>query len=189
MNEKKKSLWSLLNPFTWLAAIFGPILRWLGLMPPPRTDGFENLSKADVDEAAAEATRTEEAVDTIMREMSPADVVKAYSNAAPEDRLGMDLSVLDEDGQNWLLNLSDDDLTLLAMSTTAGCARSLEARTVKPTYRKPINEKEAEILAIPAPIDEEEEKRQFIAARVRELFHAPGIPNLYPRYIPGTTIH
>ncbi|OCW56308.1 hypothetical protein [Hoeflea olei] len=187
---KKKSLWSLLNPFTWIAAVFGPLLRWLGLMPPPRTDGFENLSTADVEEAAEQAKRTEEAIDAIVRDMSPAEVVKAYASASPEDRALMDLSVLDAEGQDWLQNLSEDDLTLLAMSTTAGCARSLEARAVKPIYRKPIDETgEAEILKIPAPVDEEEEKRAFVAARYRELFHARGVPNLNPRYVPSGTIH
>lgn len=197
MEKKKKSIWQMLNPLEWILGAFrlfawvmGPILRWLGMMPPPRTDGFENLSKADVDEAAEQATRTEEAVDAILRDMSPAEVVSAYANASAEARLGMDLSVLDEDGQNWLLNLSDDNLTLLAMSTTAGCARSLEARAVKPIYPKPTPEMETvEILKIPTTEDIEEEKRQFLAARFKELFLAPGVANTNPRYIPGSTIH
>ncbi len=197
MEKKKKSIWQMLNPLEWILGAFrlfawvmGPILRWLWMMPPPRTDGFENLSKADVDEAAEQATRTEEAVDAILRDMSPAEVVSAYANASAEARLGMDLSVLDEDGQNWLLNLSDDNLTLLAMSTTAGCARSLEARAVKPIYPKPTPEMETvEILKIPTAEDIEEEKRQFLAARFKELFLAPGVANTNPRYIPGSTIH
>ena len=185
--EKKKSPWSLLNPFTWLAAIFGPLLRFLGLMPPPSTEGFENLTKADVEEAAEDARRTEEAIDAIMQQMSPAEVVKTYASAAPEDRALMDLSALDEDGQNWLQSLSEDDLTLLAMSTTAGCARSLEARTMKPSYPKQTAETETvEILKIPTAENIEEEKREFVAARYRELFHAPGVPNLNPRYVPAT---
>lgn len=190
MNEKKKSPWSLLNPFTWLAAIFGPILRFLGLMPPPRTDGFENLQKADVDEAAEDARRTEEAIDAMMNEKSAAQVVKDYANATPEDRALMDLSALDEAGQDWLQSLSADDLTLLSMSTTAGCARSLEARAMKPIYPRPAAETEkAEILKIPTLEDVEEEKRAFVAARYRELFHAPGIANTNPRYVPSGTVH
>lgn len=83
MEEKKKSPWSLLNPFMWIVALFEPLLRFLGLMPHPhpRTDGFENLSKADVDEASEDARRTEEAIDAIVRDMSPAEVVKAYASA------------------------------------------------------------------------------------------------------------
>lgn len=189
MEKKMKSWLALLNPFRWFAALFEPLLRFLGLMPRPRTEEFQNIQREDVNEAAEQAKRTEEAVDAILRDMSPAEVVKAYAAASPKDRALMDLSALDADGQDWLQSLSGNELTLLSMSTTAGCARSLEARTVKPVYRKPIDEKEAEILSIPAPVDGEEEKRQFITARVRELFHAPGVPNINPRYIPGNTIH
>ncbi|WP_313197198.1 hypothetical protein [Rhizobium sp.] len=180
----------LLNPLQWLAAIFGPILRWLGLVPPPQADGYENLSRADVDEAAEQATRTEEAVDAIMQQMSPADVVSAYAKASPEGRAEMDLRVFDAEGMDWLLGLSEDDLTLLAMSTTAGCARSLEAKAMKPTYRKPTAEMETvESLKIPTVNDIEEEKRQFLAARFKELFLAPGVANTNPRHVPSATLH
>lgn len=190
MEKKSKSLWSLLNPLTWLAAIFGPLLRFLGLMPPPRTDGFENLSKADVEDADRAAREAEEAIDAIMRDMSPAEFVKAYAAASPEDRAEMDLSVIDEDGQQWLQSLSSHDLTLLSMSTVGGCARSLEARAMKPIYPRPHSETETpEILRIPTVEDVEEEKRAFVAARFRELFHAPGIPNMNPRYVPADTLH
>jgi len=188
--EKKKSWWDLLNPLTWLGAIFGSLLRWLGLMPHPPTGGFENIQRGDVEDAARAARETEEAIDAIVKDMSPAEVVRAYAAASPEDRATMDLSALDAEGQDWLLSLSDDDLTLLAMSTTGGCARSLEARTMKPIYPKPTTETEtAEILRIPTVEDEEEEKRAFVAARFRELFHAPGVPNMNPRYIPSGTVH
>lgn len=190
MTEKKKSLWSLLNPFTWLAAIFGPLLRFLGLMPTPQTGGFENIQKPDVEDAAETARETEEAIDAIMKDMSPAEIVKAYASASPEERAEMDLSALSSEGVDWLLSLSDDDLTLLSISTIGGCVRSLEARAVKPIYPKPTAETEtAEILKIPTAADEEEEKRAFVAARFRELFHAPGVPNLNPRYAPGATLH
>jgi hypothetical protein len=192
METKKNSWLALLNPWSWLLALFSPILRFLGLLPPPRTDGFENISKADVDEAAEAAKRTEDAIDAIMRDMSPAEVVKAYASASPEARAEMDLSALDFDGQAWLLGLSDDDLTLLAMSTPAGCARSLEARNVRPIFpRKTAAETEtAEILRIPTEPDEEERKRQAIMERFqqvrRELWLAPGVPNPNPRHIPRT---
>lgn len=197
--EKKKSLWNLVNPFEWLNAafgllawVFGPILRFFGMMPHPPTNGFENIQKADVDEAAADATSTEEAIDAIMREMSPAEVVHAYANASPDNRGAMDLSVIDVDGQNWLLNLSDDDLTLLAMSTIGGCARSLDSRSVKPTYPRPSVEPEAaETLKIPTAVDIEEQNRQLIAERFRSELKAlsprPGNPN--PKYTPMPTLH
>lgn len=191
MKSKWDPIWNWLNPFTWLAALFAPILRFLGLVPPLRTDGFENISKADVDEAAEAAKRSEEAIDAIMRDMSPAEVVKAYASASPEARPEMDLSALDFDAQAWLLGLSDDDLTLLAMSTTAGCARSLEAREMKPIFpKRTADMKTAEILKIPTAHDIEEQKRQAIAERFRnvrrELWLAPGVPNTNPRHIPRT---
>lgn len=190
MEPMKKSWLELLNPFTWLAAIFGPLLRWLGLMPPPRTDGFQNIQRRDVEDAAKAARETEDAIDAIIADMSPSEVVKTYAAAAPEDRAVMDLSVLDVAGQDWLLSLSDYELTLLSISTIGGCARSLEARAVKPIYpRPPVDKKEAEILKIPTLEDVEEEKRAFVAARFRELFHAPGVPNLNPKYVPGATVH
>lgn len=197
MRNKKRSTWTLLNPMFWieaarslLAALFGPLLRWLGLLTPPSTNGFQDIQKSDVDEAGKDAANDEAAVDAILQQMSPAQVVKAYAAASPNERALMDLSALDSDDQNWLLNLSDDDLTLLAMSTTCGCARSLESKAVKPIYpRHLMDEKEAEILAIPTPIDEEEQKRQFIAARVRALFHAPGVSNLNAQYLPNVTLH
>ncbi len=134
--------------------------------------------------------RTEEAIDAMMNEKSAAQVVKDYANATPEDRALMDLSALDADGQDWLQSLSEDDLTLLAMSTTAGCARSLEARAMKPIYPRPAAETETVgILKIPTVDDIEEEKRAFVAARFKELFLAPGVANTNPRYVPSGTIH
>lgn len=201
MEKKKKSAWALLNPLEWintafamLAWIMGPIMRWLGLVPPPRTDGFQNIQKSDVDEASEQAQRTEEAVDAIVRQMSPADVVKAYASASPEGRAEMDLNALDTDGVDWLLGLSEDDLTLLAMSTTAGCARSLEAREVKPKYSRPVNESETpETLTIPSVVDEDEWRKQQISARYRqvqrELGLSTGIPTLEPKHVPRPTLH
>lgn len=193
MEKKTKSWGYLLNPFNWLAALFGPILRWLGLMPPPNTEGFENLSKADVDEAAEQATRTEEAVDAIMRDMSPAEVIRAYARADADTRSTMDLSALDLEGQDWLLGLSDEELDLLGMSTTGACARSLEARDVQPAYPKPRPELEApEILAVPSAEDSEQWKRQRIADRFRqvqqELWLSPGVPNPKPKHA-AFTLH
>ncbi|WP_117195955.1 hypothetical protein [Rhizobium terrae] len=192
MQTKPKSLLDLLNPFVWLAAIFGPLLRFLGLASPPQTGGFENISTGDVEDEARSARETEEAIDAIMEQMSPADVVKAYARADEDTRSTMDLSVLDLEGQDWLLNLSDEDLDLLGMSTEAACARSLQARSVQPAYRKPRPEAEAPAVLSTASADEEdyeEWKRQLVAKHFRELFHAPGVPNLEPKHTPGPTVH
>jgi len=194
METKKKSIWSLLNPLEWLnaafsllAAVFAPLLRWLGMLTPPSTTGFENIAKADVDDAAKLAAEQEAAVDAITREMSPAEVVHAYARADAAGRAGMDLSVLDFDQQDWLLRLSDEDLSKLAMSTKGGCARSLEAKEVLPMYRKPPAEMEApEVLQTPSAEEIEEMKREFVSARFRELFLAPGVANPNPRYVPET---
>ncbi|RVP48119.1 hypothetical protein [Sinorhizobium medicae] len=195
MEKKTKSAWSLLNPLEWLqtafallAAVFGPLLRWLGMLTPPRTDGFENIQQADVDDAQKLAVEQEAAVDAITREMSPADVVRAYAKADAADRASMDLSALDFDQQDWLLGLSDEDLDKLTMLTKSGCARSLEQRKVLPLYRKPPPETETpEIYAIPSEEDIEQAKMDFVSARFRELFLAPGVPNPNPKFV--STLH
>lgn len=198
MEKKKKSWWSIMNPLEWLsaalqllAAVFGPLLRWLGMLTPPSTTGFENITKADVDDAKKLATEQEAAIDAIVREMSPAEIVRAYAKADVAGRASMDLHALDLDQQDWLMRLSDEDLDKLAMSTTSACARSLEAKAVLPSYAKMKPEtKTAEIYQIPTEDDIEEAKRQQIAALFRqiqrELYHAPGIPNLQPKHTPAT---
>lgn len=195
--EKKKSAWWWMNPLRWLDAavdalvwLFGPILRWFGLLTPPSTAGFENIQKSDVDDAARDATDAERAIDMILADRSPAEIVSAYAKADPATREAMDLSVIDPDGQSWLLTLTDDELTLLSMSTVGGCARSLEARAMKPIFVKPTPDTTtAEILRIPTAADEEERKREFVAARFRELWLAPGVANPQPRYVPVDTLH
>lgn len=192
--EKKKSWWSLMNPLEWLnaalqllAAVFGPILRWFGMLTPPSTEGFANIQKSDVDDAAKLAAEQEAAVDAISRKMPPADVVRAYARANAAGRAVMDLSALDLAQQDWLLKLSEEDLDMLGMSTTSACARSLEAKEVKPSYVKQKPEMETpEIYAIPSKEELEEMKRDFIGARFRELFYAPGVPNPNPRFVSAT---
>lgn len=194
MEKKKKSAWAMLNPLEWfqaalqlLAAVFGPLLRWLGMLTPPRTDGFENLTKADVDDAKQLAEQQEAAVDTLVREMSPADVVRAYARADVAGRTEMDLQALDDAQKDWLLRLSEEDLAKLGMSTASACARSMQAGKVLPSYAKTRPEAEApEILKTPSAEEIEEMNREFVAARFRELFHAPGVPNTNPRYTPAT---
>lgn len=193
MDKKQKSAWILLNPLTWiggffalLGAIFGPLLMAFGYFPHPDTEGFEHLQAADVDDAAKLVSEEQAAAELLQKEMSPAEIVRAYAREPVADRVALDLSGLDFDQQHWLLNLSDDDLTLLSMSTTNGCARSLEQRAVLPIYAKQPETETAEILVIPAEHDIEEMKADFIAARFRELFFAPGVPNPKPKFNPAT---
>lgn len=201
MEKKKKSAWSLVNPFEWLnaafallAAVFGPLLRWLGMLTPPRTDGFQNIQKEDVEDAKQLAVEQEAAVDTLISEMSPGEVVRAYAKADANGRAEMNLQVLDLAQQDWLLGLSEEDLAKLGMSTTSACARSLETLEVKPSYAKTKPETKApDILSTASAVDEEEWKRQQIAALFRqvqrELFHAPGVPNLQPKHTLAATLH
>lgn len=190
--ERKKSPRSLLNPLEWfagffrvLAVVFGPLLRCLGV--PPSTEGFANVQRAEVADAAKLAAEQEAAVDELHRQMSPAEIVRAYAKADVAGRATMDLSVLDFAEQDWLLGLSDEDLSKLAMSTTNGCARSLEKMAVLPSYPKLQQEMEtAEIYAI-LTVEDVEAKREFISAQFRELFLAPGIPNPNPKF--ASTLH
>lgn len=194
--KPKKSLWRLLNPLTWLdavlgllVAIFAPILRLFGRMPPPDTEAFENIQTSDVDDADRLARQQQAAADAMARAMSPAEVVRLYARADAAGRATMDLSVLEVAEQDWLLRLSDDDLVKLSMSTTAACARSLKARSVKPAYARPKPEVEApEILKIPSAEETEEAKRQVVAARFRELVLTPGTSNTNA-YRAADTLH
>ncbi|RVG70925.1 hypothetical protein [Sinorhizobium meliloti] len=198
MEKKTKSWWSMLNPLEWIAgffqliaAVFGPWLRWLGMLTPPSTEGFQNIRKEDVEDAAKLATEQEAAVDAIVREMSPAEIVRAFANADIAGRASMDLSALDFDQQDWLLRLSDEDLDKLGMSTTAACGWSLEKKMVLPRYRKPPAEIEApEVLQTPSAEEIEDRKREYVAERFRqiqrELWLAPGVPNLKPQHTPAT---
>lgn len=125
--------------------------------------------------------------------MSPSEVVRAYARANAAGRAEMDLSALDDAQQDWLMRLSEEDLDKLGMSTTSACSRSLEAKAVLPTYAKAKPEtKTPEIYQIPTFEDEEEWKREQIAALYRqvqrELWLGPGVPNLNPKHTP-TTLH
>ena len=88
MEKPRKSLLNLLNPLTWLdavvgllVAIFAPILRLFGRMPPPNTEGFENIQASDVDDADRLAKQQQAAADAMARAMSPAEVVRLYARA------------------------------------------------------------------------------------------------------------
>lgn len=101
METKKKTPWSLLNPLECLnaafgvfAALFAPLLRWLGMLTPLRTDGFEKIQKTDVEDGKKLAEEQETAVDTITREMSPAEVVRAYARADAVRRAAASANVL-----------------------------------------------------------------------------------------------
>jgi hypothetical protein len=196
MDKKKKSMWNLLNPMTWIDAvlgllmtIFSPILRLFGRMPAPNTEAFENIQTSDIDDVDRLAKQQQAAADAMARGMSPAEVVRLYARADAAGRATMDLSALDITEQDWLLRLSDDDLVKLSMSTTAACARSLKARSVKPAFARPRPAVEVpEILKIPSAEEAEEAKRQVVAARFRELVLTPGANNTNT-YIAADTLH
>lgn len=198
MAQKKRPAWALLNPLSWIEAVLGlfatlfrPLLKWLGMLSPPSTEGFKNTQVADVEDEARDARNAEAAIDAIICEKSAAEIVKAYAMAGREERATMDLSVLETDAQDWLLGLSEDDLTLMGMSNIGGCARSLKAKQVLPSYSRPRDEKSAsELLLVPDSADEDQQRRQHIAERFREVLRLPlGISNADPRYIPGVTFH
>lgn len=184
MTEKKKSPWYWLNPLTWIDAILSTLLQAFGLLPPPNTEGFEDIERADIDDEARLAAEQQAAVDELQKEMSPAEIARAYAKSDAAGRATMDLSALGIEGQCWLLGLSDTDLARLGMSTMSGCARSLEERQVLPVYAKPKQPEmeTAEILRTPTEEELDEIKRAFITARYQELFHAPGVANPRPSF-------
>ncbi|NLS04818.1 hypothetical protein HGP14_15790 [Rhizobium sp. P32RR-XVIII] len=111
------------------------------------------------------------------------NVLGAYCRANEADRPLMDLSALSEWEQDWLLNISAVDLVLLGGSPLSAVERSLEHRMVIPHFAKPKRSTEtSEIL--PSEEDVEQRRRDFVSARFRELFNAPGVPNLNPKYAP-----
>ncbi|MCV3768892.1 hypothetical protein [Rhizobium sp. TRM95796] len=185
MVQPKKFAWDLFSPATWLeaamgllVAIFGTILRVFGHMPPPRTEGFKNTQISDVEYAERSAKQRQAAIDAAASTMSPAEVVRLYARADATGRATMDLSILNVAQQDWLLQLSDDDLVKLGMSSIRACARSLEAKSVKPAYTRPRPDAvPPAILKIPTCQETDETKRQVVATRFRELLLAPGAAN------------
>ncbi len=170
-----------LNGFTALLYdVFGPLLRWLGLMKSEPPIPHDNTSVDDVAVAAQEAAARQEVLEDLGKQITAVELVRAYAKADAEDRPGMDLSALTVQQQDWLLSRSDVDLVFLANETETGLERSLEALQVfrwKP--RRPAAEP-APVLST-APMTDQE-KADFISARYRELRLLDGSPNPKPQY-------
>ena len=190
------------NPFAWFGAILQSILAFFGMLPHPRTDGHESILPADVADAEKDARKAQEAIDTIMADMTPAQIVHSYCTASEEVRKTMDLGKLTTEQQDWLMRLSDADLVMLGNSGEAACKRSVEARKlmVSRTKLRPAEMETApRILKIPEaePIVEEmsedgrkEWLREFFADRHAELFTPSGLPNTDPKFAPrSATLH
>jgi hypothetical protein len=190
MNKTKQIQWW--NPFAWFGAILQSILAFFGMLPHPRTDGHENLQVADVETAEKDARKEQEAIDEIIADMTPAQIVHAFCRATVDARKGIDLTKLTDDQQDWLLRLSDADLIMLGESGEDACRRSVEAGKLmvsKAKLRPTEMESAPQILTIPEPMDEDE-KRQFLKDRYDELFMAPGVPNMNPKFTPrNATLH
>ncbi|MGV2052832.1 hypothetical protein ACQZ48_22410 [Agrobacterium sp. 22-209-1] len=197
------------NPLSWLGSILNSIGAFLhllgvsfGLIPPPPTDGHENIQTTDVVTAEQDARRQQEATDDINANMTPAQVVHAYCTASEESRKTVNLAPLSMEQQDWLMRLSDADLVMLGESGETACRRSVEARKLlvnRAKLRPADVETAPKILKIPgaAPIvDEmsEDEKREyhreFFADRHAELFLSSGAPNTNPKFTPpSATLH
>lgn len=197
------------NPLAWIDAILqtiGGILHrifaFLGMMSPPSTGGHENVQVADVEDAEKVAREAQEAIDDILADMTPAQIVHTYCTASEDARKAIDLTKLSVDQQDWLLRLSDADLAMLGRSGEAACGRSVEARKLmlnRQRLRPAETESAPQVLEIPVAepiVDEltEDEKRQFlrefIADRHAELFLPSGAPNTDPKFTPrSATVH
>lgn len=197
------------SPFSWLDAILrtvGGILHgifaFLGMMSPLSASGHENLQVRDVEDAEKVAREAQKAIDEIVADMSPAQVVHAYCTASEDARKAIDLTKLSVDQQDWLLRLSDADLAMLGRSEESACGRSVEACKLmlnRQRLRSAETEAAPQVLDIPGaePIfdeiteDEKRERlREFFADRHGELFFASGAANPDPKFTPrGATVH
>ncbi len=197
------------NPLSWLGSILNSIGAFLhllgvsfGLIPPPPTDGHENIQTTDVVTAEQDARRQQEATDDINADMTPAQVVHAYCTASEQARKTMDLGKLTTEQQDWLMRLSDASLVMLGKSGEAACKRSVEAGKLmvsREKLRPAEMETAPQVSKIPGvePIvdemSEDERKgwlREFIAARHAELFTPSGLPNTNPKFVPrSATLH
>ncbi len=197
------------NPLSWIGTILqsiGAFLHMLGisfgLIQPPRTDGHENIQADDVSAAEKDARKEQEAINQILADLTPAEIVHAYCTASEEARKTIDLSALTVEQQDWLMRLSDAELVMLGKSGEAACRRSVEAGKLlvnRARLRPAGMETAPQVLKIPGaePIIEEmseDEKRdylqEFFAARHAELFEPSGLPNTNPKFAPrSATLH
>lgn len=197
------------KPLAWIDAILqtiGGILHrifaFLGMMSPPSSGGHQNLQVRDVEVAEKVAREAQEAIDVIVADMSPAQVVHAYCTASEDARKAIDLTKLSVDQQDWLLRLSDADLAMLGRSGEAACGRSVEARKLmlnRQRLRPAETDAAPQVLKISGaePIANEmsederrEYLRDFFADRHSELFLPSGLPNTDPKFTPrSATVH
>lgn len=173
-------MWYLNGITSFLYDVFGPILRWLGLMKSQPPVAHDNTQIDDVFDATREAAAHAAALEELGEKTTPAEVVRAYAKANADDRPGMDLSALSEQQQDWLLSRSDVDLVFLANETSAGLERSLEALKVFQWKMRRPDSEPAPVLSTTSMSDEE--KALFIRARVAELWLPDGSANPKPQY-------
>lgn len=160
--------------FAGIATLLRSILRLLGHNIPEPVSRHHGIEIADVEAEARLAHQKEAAIDEINRQMTAPQIVFEYVKAASEDRYRMDLGALDIHQQDWLLQLSDVDLGLLAASGEASCARSLGARAMRPALRKLQKPEIAEeVLRIPSrERSHDDQMRDIVRSRMREMIVA-----------------
>lgn len=165
LNKVFNPVWYLNGLTSFLYVVFGPILRWMGLMKSEPPIPHDDTTVGDVAAAAQEAVAQAEVIEELAKQMTPAEVVRAYAKADAEDRPAMDLSVLTEQQQDWLLSRGDVDLVYLANESDSGLERSLSALQVFRWKRRRPQPEPVPILTTTPMSDEE--KAQCIAARYR----------------------
>lgn len=115
-----------LNPLYWLetvwtffASVIGSILQFFGFdqQPPLQHD---DIQPDDVDRAYDEATAAE-AIEDFSPEMDRrTQGFLSYIKASPEERATFDLSVFEQDMQDFVLGLTEDDVQELRSRGTVG---------------------------------------------------------------------
>lgn len=196
MNKDKTFPWW--NPLAWvdvilqaLGAMLHSILAFFGMLAPPSTDGHQNIQIADVQAEKKTAEEQQAAVDHLDRELTPAQIVYAYSRATEDERRLMNLEKLTVEQQDWLMRLSDAQLVMLGESGEAACSRSVEALKLMVSKSKlRVPEVEAAPVILPIPKDlvmTEEQKQQFVEDRFDELFPGLRMAHANPKCGPASS--
>ncbi|MBB4064071.1 hypothetical protein [Gellertiella hungarica] len=152
------------------------ILVFFGFMKrrPPQ-DHHDDLSKADVAAAEAEARSDAAAADLLSVLRAPESVVHEYAISPSDTRAAIDLSPLSPEEQDWLLGLSDGDLAMLGASSVEACRKSLDARKVTVNIRR-LRERQEADMKNRAPLlrityqDRDEDKWRHISDVIRERY-------------------
>lgn len=185
-----KNTLKFLNPMSWLRVMIDMItilirgvLAGFGIGQLPLIPKSGGSQVSDVEDAAKLAAEQEAAVDTLRRQRMPGDLVHAYASADSATRSMIDLSVLDNVQQDWLMRLSDAELVMLAGSGVNACARSLQNMKVMPDFRK-LRVQETEtaprILAVPSEDDLENTRRQHVREQYEMLRRSLTEPQMKP---------